>query len=1099
MSLTLAPQQEEATASPSKPRWHKRLWQHFAGDDPIAAFATAGSYALVIGLVAVVFNLAAALVVTGLVATFHALRFGSRRWPQAVGMVASILALQAAVVTFSLLLTPLFALSDSYELAGAFLIAPLVTALAAKVAPHRGVHLGWTVALSHLPMWAGLMASPWFPASVSWLACLSTVLGLLVVVMRSRFAQSTPSTERGRVKRRFAKAVSVGFIGILSASMLTLATSNNEAKAFDMTFGLGDKMLCGVVSPSLSPQPVGTGPEGFLANGNLAGLTPKDGESTLMNVEMEEFDGGQGLSNYTLFEVAGLRGLSYVNWTKDKKGENTNCAFQPWVSVTIGGFVNGLGLLGLQTVIALKEFSQVKNPFEPFYTSFTPAVTMMANVMFGLCGTAYVIGLMLFAARMIKGGNNLQRAARNATGAMMTTFIAAIAYGGLSAGAAWNAPQGNGFYTVMSWLDKTAGTINAGISNEVLGSIDSGREAMCIKPSGGSAIQDGQRYSSCLLAEAMAYEPWALATFGPEGKTPIEPEEGSVPAEESQANEDALEDEGSATPLPCYNDYQDCNDLRTYLISQMGGPDITERMQKCLDNNQYDSEADEEENQAAMVACDPYTAVANDLFAKANSGNGSLLSAYRAQGSGSNHFTQAFVSLISTSTVGVGVAIFATATVVFHARLLMLFFMGPITLTMASFKGVEHATKWLSNLVQTVVVRVIYGIMTTIIIFTVAQISAMDMDAGYRLLMLGLILFIAFKMVREADQMSQFGGADGSSRSSTFGGVLAGNLASRATGSVLRSGKSAVVGGSKLAAAGAGLGAYHGARIGSRPARNAHADFKAKQAGRRVEKQRYQQETGDGSHYAMRQQDRALERGDMAATASGGRIMDRQQAEQSAAARQAAASQRQGGAAPMGGTSGSSGDNAGSSAVAGAAGAAAGAAAASAGGSAPSAKGSRPTSGAATPSRSANRPSSANISRTRDLPRRAAGATRSAFSDPNGRSRQITQSREELFQQMKREENAKRNEAGEDVLSIRERRQMRKQVNQATPVQVVESLRGLTQEERLARLGNAEQETRTSPSRKATAQEKADGMTAQQQQDQRRASRSRTRTRKRRR
>lgn len=139
------------------------------------------------------------------------------------------------------------------------------------------------------------------------------------------------------------------------------------------------------------------------------------------------------------------------------------------------------------------------------------------------------------------------------------------------------------------------------------------------------------------------------------------------------------------------------------------------------------------------------------------------------------------------------------------------------------------------------------------------------------------------------------------------------------------------------------------------------------------------------------------------------------------------------------------------------------------------------------------------MSRKRDLPRRAAGAARSAFSDPNGRSRQITQSREELFQQMKREENAKRNEAGEDVLSIRERRQMRKQVSQATPVQVVESLRGLTQEERLARLGNAEHETRTNPSRKATAQEKADGKTTQQQQNQQRANRTRTRTRTRKR
>lgn len=1050
MPIALKPEQTTiyppAEAEPHT-RWYQRVWRFCAGSDPISRAASVGAYMMLAALAGLVLSPVASIFTALAIVAFVSVKAGARRWPQAVGMLCSTIGFQAVVIVFSMLLTPLLVYNGSYELGGAFLIAPIVTTLATTISTHSGVHKGWTALLSHLPMWCALLALVWLPQYASALACAATAIGIAIVVARSQMSTSRKSVGKS-FKKRTARSGAVLIIGILSAGMLTLSAPADEAKAFDWSFGLGDKMLCGIVSPNPTPTPVGNGPEQALPSGNLAGLTPTDGEpSTLMDTEMQEMQNGASLDSYTLYEVSGLRGLNYINWVKDKEGESTSCMFMPWVGVTVGNFINNIGLFSLQLVIAIKEFSQVSNPFEPLYTSFTPSIMALANVMFTMFAVTFLLVVLVAGARASRQKLNLHEALGKITGSLVVVFIAAISYAGLGVATTWNSPNGNGFYTVMSYLDGAAGQVNSAVSNEILGYVQEGEDAMCVKPAGGNVVETGQRYSSCILAEAMAYEPWALATFGAAGDSPIEPLEGSVPAESAEADTDALGEDTAATPLPCYNDYQDCNDLRTYLISQVGGPDITGRMQQCLGANEFDPEAAGADNQAAYVACEPYHAVANDLMARSSSGDNpqdaSIISSFRGQSSGSNHFTQAFVGLLSTFTVGLGIALFAAATIYYHARLFMLFLMGPITLTMASFKGVDHATKWLSNLAQTVIIRLVYGIMTTIIIFAVSTISSMEMSSGYRLLMLGLILLIATRMVREADTMTQIGGADGDVNSSPVGSVMAGNLASKAVtgiprsavGGIKKTGKAALTG-AKWGAIGAGAAAYTAGRVGSRPVRGAAADLAAHQAGKKAFKQRQNGKPAETT-FAQREESRAAMRTEQATAAAAGRLND-----------PSVAAQRVG-KDTTGSPSTSKPTGAGTSRVG--------------GNSSPynqPAANTQPTSTAHPNNGMPQEQRDATGTHSkRDAVRRAAGSTRSAFtSDPNGRSRLGQQYRSELYHQWVEEDNARRNSENRDVLSLSERRQMRRQVKNASPEQVVDATRGLTQDQKFQRLTEMQRE-----------------------------------------
>ena len=501
--------------------WSSRWVRSKISTDPTGFTASVGALILIFALVSVVLNVMSALLVVLACLLGIILRVGSRHYPQTTGIVVSTLLVQLLAVMASTALTPILMIHRSYELGSAFVLAPILTVLLTLVVPHHGLHRGWTVFFSHTPLLVGIFLLPVFPAHASLVACISTLCGVVIVLLRSRRGWKIKASP----PHRFIKTGAVGGIACIIAGMGMLVTP--QAQAFDW-FG-ADKMLCGVVSPNLTPQPVGNGMEAVMAPQNLAGLTPVNPEAAggrnLLDTEMKQMQNGADLSNYTLFEVAGLRGLNYINWIWDNQGEATHCAFGPWISVFMGNFINKFGLFGLQITIVVKEYSQTTNPFKPLYESLHPVVSAFLSVAFGLIGIAYLIGLAIFAMRAWKGGD-VATIAKNASGAVMTAFIASIAYAGLGTGAAvasWDNPQGNGFYTVMGFLDKIAATVNSAVADEVFFYIPDANNTMCKKIATATPTNAGQRYSSCLMAESLAYHPWALATFGPAAEQKITP------------------------------------------------------------------------------------------------------------------------------------------------------------------------------------------------------------------------------------------------------------------------------------------------------------------------------------------------------------------------------------------------------------------------------------------------------------------------------------------------------------------------------------------------------------------------------------------------
>lgn len=1023
--------------------------------DPTGITASVGALILVFALVSVVLNVMSALLVLVMCLLGIILRVGAKHFPQTTGTIVSMMLVQLLAVVASTALTPILVVHRSYELGSAFVLAPILTILLTLVVPHDGVHRGWTVFFSHLPMLVGIFLLPVFPVHASLLACASTFCGVVVVLLRSWRVWSMKSPR----PRRLVKTAAVGMIALITAGMGMLATTP-QAQAFDW-FG-ADKMLCGIVSPNLTPQPVGNGMETIMAPQNLAGLKPQNPEASsgknLLDTEMSQMQNGADLDNYTLFEVSGLRGLNYINWIWDNQGEATQCAFQPWMSVFMGNLINKFGLFGLQITIVVKEYSQTTDPFKPLYEALNPVVSAFLSVAFGLISIAYLIGLAIFALRAWKGGD-IAHVAKNASGAVMTAFVASVAYAGLGAGAtvaSWDNPSGNGFYTVMGVLDKTAATINSAVADEVFFYIPDSDATMCKKIATATPTNAGQRYSSCLMAESLAYHPWALATFGPAAEQKITPSNGvqQKPWDAEPADEiDPDDDNAPPPPLPCYNNYDGCEDMRTYLIAQIGGPDITPNMTKCLKKNDYDVEGSPADNYTALAACNPYYTVAADLMHKEAEGSkkegsdvvpspeASAMSAYRGGSAGANHITQSLMTLISTFTVGLGIAAFAVATVYWHARLLLLFITGPIILAFGAFRGAEEAKTWIANVIQTAAVRIIYGVMTTLIIFTVAVVTTMEeLSAGYRMLILGILIFSCMNILRKANEWSRIGNADGDPMKGAFTGTalgtMTGQLAPRALGALGRKTGQIGIGAARIGAVGAmkGGGALasaggKGASVLSRPVRRKAGKAVGELSELVKEKQgelkgkikdkygspRYEEELGDfDNRQRLRVEDRARKAAD---SFDGARIADPE------IARRASATGFEQIEDPG-------------------------------------------------PIKSLDRPSVDSMMKDRDSGttfertkrgvrlasenvRRAQAAVKNTFSDDIEQTAVRDRYRKELARQLSAE---KAEELGVEKLSRKESRDIRRRVQDLTDEQVAVSTRGLTKEQQMKRLLDMRQE-----------------------------------------
>ena len=795
------------------PRW-KKITQWLATYKNQSRLASWGAIGLFFFLVTALTSAGTALILGVIAAAIVGTHRLSARFPEAVGTVLSVGTVWLVAVIAAVTMAPIYIADGAVELTAGLLLAPAVPAVYTWMGGVRGVHRGWTTLLATVPTWVALVATIFSPGLVTVGAGLAMLAGLIVVRMRRGMAVIDGGDTPVGWRRRGVRALAVAGIVAMSVMLMSMAVAPKSEAGW--ISNIGDKMLCGIVSPSLSAQPVGTGPEQFIASYNNTGLRGADG-SDATHLDRELDFGDKDLDNYTLYEIAGLRGISYVNWVKDDAGENTGCAFMPWVSVLAGNGMNLVGHFFLQITIFLMEFSQVKDPFRFLYEPLTPAVGMMVSIAVALMVTALVIGGILMAVRIFRG-SSMSEALRNVSGATVAVFILGLFYGGVGVGATWDAPKGSGFYTLMSTLDGYGSAISAGISEGMLSVIPSSESSMCNRPADGGSVE--LRYTTCLLAESMAYQPWSLGQFGPAGAQKIEPINEPASPMEGQS------DDAESLGLPCYNDYQDCSDLRTYLIAQVGGPQTN--IEVCLRENGYDEEANDVDNFHALSACEPYHAVANDLQIRGNDSQ-LMLASYQGSGGSSSHVTQAFVSLLSIFTIGLAIAFVAAATIYWQGRMLMLFLLGAFTLTLAAFSDSRKAIEWMLDLTQTVVVRVGYSFATSLMILIVASVSSTDLNAGIKLLINGFLIANVLKVIRKIDVATSIGGsnsgnaADALSKSNIFQGAAAGavvgNAISAAPGA-LKSSAATVGRGTKAAAVVSARGVGRAAEFTSRPARH---------------------------------------------------------------------------------------------------------------------------------------------------------------------------------------------------------------------------------------------------------------------------------------
>lgn len=699
-----------------------------------------------------------------------AIVLGRRRFPQTVGVIASSTLSATAVVVaafLSIAASGLPVVSWPVMLSVPML---LIVTVAVFVAPHRGVHTGWSVALGQTPIVLALPVGVMAPTS-DWTALVAVgtfIVAITGVYFRSRHAEPT----QGRW-RRVGRKVGMGAVAVFAAVTVSLGAPGAASGIFgigDMVESIKNDMLCSFTRPDLTQQGVGTGPESMLPSrnfGQVKGFSNVN-ETPSYSDQIGQFDrlgANQSMDNYTLYEIAGLRGIKFVNWQKNDSGDE-QCSIMPWLSVTSGNMIMSLNTYILQGIITLKEISQSGRPFEFLYDKTIPLVDTLFNglfipaaaLMFVLLGISVVV-------RAASGGNGFREAVGDMWGTTLAVIVGAMLFSGLTV-ANWSNPDSSGFFYFGSMLDSATSSVNSAVAEASFRALNlDGSSSLCKQPRPVPAAtgQDeayvaaapGQRYSSCILAEGLAYRPWALGQFGSAGNDQISPAEKTTrfgdPRIGGKSNLVTSKPDAKGQGVPCYNNYLGCADMRSYLIAQEGGPSFDAARKVCMQD---------EGDYTHLIQCDPYHAVANQLVLLEKSNKPSIANAaggisrsYHGEGL-FPHLTQSIVALVASLIVGAGVGVISVMSLWWQFMLLVLFITGVPRLMYASFPGRASALKeYGADFVSTFLQRIGYGLLSLAMIAGVALIFGAGMAMGLKILFTALLMFgmmRSFKKIQDA-------------------------------------------------------------------------------------------------------------------------------------------------------------------------------------------------------------------------------------------------------------------------------------------------------------------------------------------------------------
>jgi len=588
----------------------------------------------------------------------------------------------------------------------------------------------------------------------------------------------------GRVWRAAVTLV-VGIIATLLGLAGSVMASTSSADAD--VLGISDSVqnwVCGIVNPTEPWEGVGDGPESWMSNRNLVGA--KQVVPTLVDVSGQSYartalttdtvpdtmDQLPALpaGDYTLYEVAGLRGLSW--WTIPLNPDKTrNCDLWNYVWSQAGNAAFTVSKIGLQITISIKEAAAADDPLAFLYDESGGAVSTVFALFFIPVAT-----VMFIVAGIWFGLNALRGSGLRATlgGILVAAGIVAVAGFAYAA----NMSGTNGFRAVASTVDKAISQVNGVASNALLDGLTQNTGACTLPADAADAIR-GQRLTSCVLADNLAYRPWSIGQFGGAGanRVPL-PADWTVitPGADGTIPVDKLREEKA---LPCYvTAAGDCHDLRTYLVAQHGGVQVGHQLSgpagflKCSadavrtfsdtpewmllsDQLQQAGQSTEPLRLAVSVPCSPMYRV----FTALSESDVAVAQAYSG-GVGIARFTQALAALLGTAVAAVPVLITGLITMAWTAMTFALYLTGPFKLAFATYTGkAKLAKEWAGDLVHAWLSRLAYGILLTLTILIISWMMAAALSFGLRLVWLGVILFFFWKLVQKVQEVIRPGAA----------------------------------------------------------------------------------------------------------------------------------------------------------------------------------------------------------------------------------------------------------------------------------------------------------------------------------------------------
>ncbi|MFI8359786.1 hypothetical protein ACIGD1_06425 [Streptomyces sp. NPDC085612] len=487
-------------------------------------------------------------------------------------------------------------------------------------------------------------------------------------------------------------------------------------------------------------------------------------------------------NNYTMYELAGVRGL---NWSMTMRGLGDasqdkgflgmnangadNCSVMNFINNGLADTVFDLTKLLTRASISIKEYASNPSPLSGLYEGRNSAVEALKKNLFipAVPVLITLTGIWVYG----KWRKNEMREAWSGVGWAALTTVAVVVM-----------LTGGNYQKVINEADAGIAQANSLLSEAVLSGLSGTMQPPCDLPE--NARNRGVRVNSCAMYDTLLFRPWALGQFGEPGTDCIfKKDKGEV-----RGGECIPKGSGGS----CYwgtAGSARCEDLRVrQLVSQ------------ARTNKEIGKDLDKYKNDWIPIRYE----MAGGKGANHDKGDYFIYPVSFNEWAGHNAGDRlgiAFYSVIASFIVGVMVIVLSALTLLWHAVTLIMIIMLPLIATLGIHPSQQKLLKgWLETFIHSFVLRAGFGVILTVLLVLYQMILPARISLGMQLLMLLLVTIAVVMMLKKllsGAYSPKIAGAEDalgvgdmanslSSKIGAQGQRLAGNLAGNAAAGVAK-------------------------------------------------------------------------------------------------------------------------------------------------------------------------------------------------------------------------------------------------------------------------------------------------------------------------